>query len=108
MVPLVTLAVLMLHAPPALTPRVERTVPAATAPTPALDEPEAPSVRVEHEWVRLPRPRPPQLSRPRPWRSTRMAVAPPPDSRATMVAKARRALIGDGRYRPEPFPRLER
>jgi len=46
----------------------------------------------------------------------RVAAAPPsrrpdPVQLATtrqvgMVAKARRALVGDGRYRPEPFPRI--
>ena len=106
--PLVMLAVLMVHPPPASAPRVDLTpVPPVVAPRTA---PEAadPSVRVEHELVRLPRPRPQQINRPVQWRSARLAAAESSDSRPTLILRARRAFVGDGRYKPEPFPRLGR
>ena len=105
---LVMLAVLMLHPPPASAPRVDlRPVPPVVAPRTA---PEAadPSVRVEHELVRLPRPRPQPINRPVQWRSARLAAAESSDSRPTLILRARRAFVGDGRYKPEPFPRLGR
>ena len=106
--PLIMLAVLMLHPPPASAPRVDLTaVPPVVAPQTA---PEAadPSVRVVHELVRLPKPRPQHINPPVHWRSARLAAPEPSDSRPTLIVRARRAFVGDGRYKPEPFPRLER
>ena len=106
--PLIMLAVLMLHPPPASSPRVEPTaVPPVVAPQ-ISPEPAGPSVRVEHQLVRLPKPRPQHINRPPQWRSTRLAAAEPSESRPAFILRARRALVGDGRYKPEPFPRLER
>ena len=39
--------------------------------------------------------------------ATRLA-ANEPDGRVRFVVRARRAFLGDGRFRPEPFPRLDR
>ena len=106
--PLIMLAVLMLHPPPASSPRVDQiAVPPVVAPQLSPDA-EDPSVRVEHELVRLPKPRPQHLNRPVQWRSTRLAAAQPSESRPTLIVRARRVFVGDGRYKPEPFPRLER
>jgi hypothetical protein len=65
---------------------------------------EAPSVRLEHELVEVV----PLAASPPAARAVVHAV----DKRAKrstqpehFVARARRALMGDGRYRPEPFPR---
>ena len=86
-------------------------------------EPE-PSVRVEHELVALPpiarvSPRPEARRAARGDRAPTVSAAAPrttdpqapaPAVRAgrdrTMLEKARRAFVGNGRYRPEPFPRV--
>ncbi|MGH9307814.1 MAG: hypothetical protein ACRD1U_00475 [Vicinamibacterales bacterium] len=62
----------------------------------------ADSVRLSHELIEV---RIPTRATPRP-----RAVAPPRSPRAEsrrprFVERARRVLVGDGRYRPEPFPR---
>lgn len=121
MVPVMMLAVLMLYPPSASSP--SRTRPDIQLPaSPGVGEPPTPSVRVEHELVRLPRQlvrlprsRLPEVSRPRPWRSTRLSMTEEAETRRPLIVRARRvvvgarrAVIGDGRYRPEPFPRLER
>jgi hypothetical protein len=112
MVPLMMLAVLMLYPPPTSSPRVELMaarplpVPQASPGIPASPEDAGPSVRIEHELVRLPKPRPERINRPQ-WRSTRMAAAEPADPRAPLMVRARRAFTGDGRYKPEPFPRVD-
>lgn len=102
------LAVLMLYPPPAFSPRVDpmRIEPPVAAPQ-ALPEGSDPSVRIEHELVRLPKPRPQRINRPAQWRSTRLAAAEPTDLRPPLLGRARRVLVGDGRYKPEPFPRPE-
>ena len=104
-VPLVAFAFLMLHPPLGERPRREP----VTAPLPAVSQPlpasVAPSVRIEHELVRLPKPAP-RAARPSAWRSTRMAMVQPPEGRAPLIVRASRALVGDGRFKPEPFPRL--
>jgi hypothetical protein len=106
LVPLVAFAVLMLHPPVTGRPPQSQAAPAIQAPlmAPALT---APSVRVQHELVRLPR-RAPRINRPPTWRPTRMALANQPYGRAPLLVRASRALVGDGRYKPEPFPRLGR
>jgi hypothetical protein len=106
MVPLFAFAVLVLHPPVTGRPPQPQAAPAiqAPAPAPALT---VPSVRVQHELVRLPKPAP-RANRPPAWRSTRMALANPPYGRAALLVRASRALVGDGRYKPEPFPRLSR
>ena len=102
-----TLAVLMLHPPPASSPRVDPTAVRPVAAPVSGPESAGPSVRIEHELVRLPKPRPQRVTRPTQWRSTRLAAAEPADPQAPLFVRARRAFVGDGRYKPEPFPRLE-
>jgi hypothetical protein len=66
---------------------------------------EAPSVRVEHELIEVPLrlPQPPAARTVATHAVDRRARhSPQPEH---FVARARRALFGDGRYRPEPFPR---
>lgn len=106
--PLIMLAVLMLHPPPASSPRVDLTTVTPVAAPRTSPDAAAPSVRVERELVRLPNPRPQHINRPVQWRSTRLAAAEPSESRPTLIVRARRAFVGDGRYKPEPFPKLER
>src|SRR5262245_3470417 len=106
--PLIMLAVLMLHPPPASSPRVDPT-PVRPVVEPQISPAVAdPFLRIEHELVRLPNPRPQRLTPPAQFRTTRMAAAEPAESRAPLIVRARRAFGGDGRYKPEPFPRLER
>lgn len=107
MVPLMMLAVLMLHPPPASSPLVDRTAVQPVAAPVSEPETAGPSVRIEHELVQLPKPRPHRINRPAQWRSTRLAAAEPTDRHAPLFIRARRAFIGDGRYKPEPFPRIE-
>ena len=75
--------------------------PGAPAPGPA--EADAPSIQIEHEVVEVPlvRPRAPRLpALPQiPRRAAREASPSPPSARVA------RLILGDGRYRPEPFPR---
>ena len=107
MVPLFAFAVLMLHPPLAERPRREPvTAPLAPVPQPPPAS-VAPSVRIQHELVRLPKPAP-RAPRPPAWRSTRMALAHEPTGRTPLIVRASRALVGDGRFKPEPFPRLAR
>ena len=78
-------------------------------------------VRIEHEVVRIP------VTAPRPMKSTRLAQPvplprversrvesqplrasnPPLDPERGLVGKAVKRIVGDGRYRPEPFPRVK-
>ncbi len=53
--------------------------------------------------MRPPKPAP-RLRRTLP--TTRLAYGP--TRQETLSSRARRALLGDGRFRPEPFPRLDR
>jgi hypothetical protein len=106
--PLMMLAVLMLHPPPASSPRVDSPAVRPVVVPQTSAEMAGPSVRVEHELVRLPKPRPQRINRPAQSRSTRLTAAEPAASRASLIVRARRAFVGDGRYKPEPFPRLER
>ena len=89
-------------------PNIVRQVPNAVAsPEP---EPEMQSVRVEHEFITVAdtvtaaeqtdRVMPPARLHSASF-SRRPPLAPSP---RTFAQKARRALLGDGRYRPEPFP----
>ncbi len=107
MVPLMMLAVLMLHPPPASSPHVGGTTVRTVAAPVSQPDSAGPSVRIEHELVKLPKPRRPRINRPAQWRSTRLAAAEPVAPQAPLLVRARRALVGDGRYRPEPFPRLD-
>ncbi len=101
----VALAALIMYPPPA---QVGVGDPQTAAP--AGKAPPAPksSVTVEHELIQvepMPRPKPaPRLRRPLP--STRLAYGAP--RQETLVTRARRKFLGDGRFRPEPFPRLDR
>jgi hypothetical protein len=66
-----------------------------------------PSVRIDHQLIEVPVPRPPPRPTRRPSfaksdRSARHARRP----EEALAARARRLIVGDGQYRPEPFPRL--
>ena len=109
MVPLFAFAVLLLH-PPLGAPGSERAATPAAVTEPPPSAP-TPSVRIEHELVKLPKakPQPHRVKRPSQWRSTRLAMNDPaPASRTPLLVRASRAVIGDGRYKPEPFPKLDR
>ncbi|MBA2302015.1 MAG: hypothetical protein H0W08_05225 [Acidobacteria bacterium] len=95
--------------------RVGSPAPSAT-PSPA--EPR-PSVQVRHELIAIPVPMarvinrraapPPAFraalnGRPVPRPATRQAGQSAPD--VHLLEKARRVVVGDGRHKPEPFPRL--
>lgn len=62
-------------------------------------------VEVRHEFVTIAAPTMDRVV------EVRSVAAPRPVRRARpgdpLLAKARRALLGDGRYRPEPFPRVK-
>jgi hypothetical protein len=95
--------------------------PMISAATPAAElvagRPTMSHVKVRHELITVaaapvPSPRrarmaaagPPKLAAPR-------QTSPPlpeqqASSEATLLGKARRAIVGDGRHRPEPFPRV--
>jgi hypothetical protein len=65
----------------------------------------APSVRIEHRLIQIvPLPTPTLRARPVVPAVNRVTDSRKPESNH-LVARARRALVGDGRYRPEPFPR---
>lgn len=68
-----------------------------------------PSVILQHQLIQIepaPRPKPvPRLRRAVP--STRLAYGPLL-RRDNLASRARRVVLGDGRFRPEPFPRLDR
>jgi hypothetical protein len=87
---------------------------AAESPVAAMPAAPANAVRVEHELVVVPKAPPAvkQLVRPRMPRrgapAVRLASVPKPLRPASspgFVARAGRTLLGDGEYRPEPFPR---
>jgi hypothetical protein len=94
-------AILLFRAPAGSPPAKSETV------APALIDP--PGVRVEHELVAASVVREPVTRR-------AAAAAPPPADPVTrphtrpegFLSKARRTIIGDGRHRPEPFPRVRR
>ena len=68
-----------------------------------------PSVIIQHQLIQIepaPKPKPvPRVRRAVP--STRMAYDPLL-RRDNLASRARRVVLGDGRFRPEPFPRLDR
>jgi hypothetical protein len=102
---IVALLALTVYPPPAQVgvPDPQTAVPAAkVSPAPKS------SVTVEHQLIQVePMPRPKPVPRLRPaLPSTRLAYLPP--AQDTLVARARRKFLGDGRFRPEPFPRLDR
>ena len=86
-------------------PNMVRPVPeAAASPEP---EPEARAVHIEHEFITLadiaPPPQKPDRVVAARFHSTAASPRPVTPPR-TLAQKARRALLGDGRHRPEPFP----
>jgi hypothetical protein len=105
---IVALAALTMYPPPAQVGErnPQTAAPAATAAK--LPPAPKPSVTVEHQLIQvepMPPPKPaPRLRRALP--STRLAYGP--TRQDTLVSRARRAVLGDGRFRPEPFPRLDR
>jgi hypothetical protein len=102
---IVALLALTVYPPPAQVgvPDPQAAVPAAT-----VSQAPKSSVTVEHQLIQvepMPRPKPvPRLRSALP--STRLAYLPPHQD--SLVARARRKFLGDGRFRPEPFPRLDR
>ena len=73
----------------------------------------AESVQVRHEFVVVPLPErvdtrraaaEPSSARPRPSTARRNPTVRPRPSES-LLDRTRRAFLGDGRYRPEPFPR---
>jgi hypothetical protein len=100
----------------------ERPGPMISAATPAAEPVAAPPpsshVKIRHEFITV------ATAPVRPTPRTRMAAAGPPKpaappppspspprvqpagSEPTLLEKARRAIVGDGRHRPEPFPRV--
>jgi hypothetical protein len=106
LVSIVALAALTMYPPPAQVG--VRDPQTATAPAPKVPSPPKSSVTLEHqliqvEPIRPPKP-PPRLRRALP--VTRLAYGTP--HQETLVTRARRKFLGDGRFRPEPFPRLDR
>jgi len=89
-------------APPATAVPVAPVPMTTEAATPAF--PPA-SVRIEHQLIDVQ----PAAARPPQWRSVARAQNSRPYGRRAdpgpFVSRARRVLVGDGRYRPEPFPR---
>jgi hypothetical protein len=75
----------------------------ADTPLPAL-----PSVTVEHDYLRIA----PRVVAPTPSNYRRISaprvVTPEQKSARGLFARAARAVLGDGRHRPEPFPRPHR
>ena len=86
-------------------PNMVRQMPEAVASS--EPEPDARAVRIEHEFITLTDAAPPAEKTHRVM-SARLASTPgsrrPVTPPRTFAQKARRALLGDGRYRPEPFP----
>jgi hypothetical protein len=84
-------------------PAAQVTLPAAAPRAPQ------PSVIIQHQLIQIeptPTPRPvPRVRRAVP--STRLAYEPLL-RRDNLASRARRVVLGDGRFRPEPFPRLDR
>jgi hypothetical protein len=78
-------------------------------PVSAAPDGDGQTVRVEHEFVSLPASPEPLADAAAVGNVERAATLPlrravPPAAR-TPGSKAKRALLGDGRHRPEPFPR---
>src|SRR5688500_6566781 len=100
-------ALTMSPAPAQVGVRDPQTAPAA-APASKVSPAPKPSVTLEHQLIQVEPIRPPKpaprLRRPLP--STRLAYGAP--HQEPLVTRARRKFLGDGRFRPEPFPRLDR
>jgi hypothetical protein len=70
-------------------------------------EPEALAVHIEHEFITLTDIAPPPQNPDREVAARLRSTAPsrhPVTPLRTFAQRARRALLGDGRHRPEPFP----
>jgi hypothetical protein len=102
----VALAALILYPSPA---QEEVRAPQTGVPTAALRSVPSPSVTLQHQLIQI---EPLRRQKPAP----RMRRTLPPTRLAyatltrpgTIAARARRVVLGDGRFRPEPFPHLER
>ena len=103
---IVALAALTVYPPPAQVG--VRDTEAATAPASKVPQAPGASVTLEHQLIQVEPMRPPKpaprLRRALP--TTRLAYGP--TRQDTLASRARRAVLGDGRFRPEPFPRLDR
>jgi hypothetical protein len=108
LVMIVALAALTMYPPPAQVGEIKGTE--VTMPAPAAAKAPLPSVTLQHQLIQIePAPRPrPTLRLRRQLPATRLASASGPIRTDSLVARARRAVVGDGRFRPEPFPRLDR
>lgn len=103
------LAIVSLTSLLCLLPSLGEAPPAATSEVPApASTSAAPAVRIQHEIVTVPYavPRARTIAPGGRFRSARALPRRPTD--VTAVARARRMLLGDGTYRPEPFPRPTR
>jgi hypothetical protein len=106
LLPLAAVAAFLLFPAVELWPQGQPETPRTTG---ELAAPPPPAIRLEHQIIEV---QPPKAAK----RAPRRRVAPAATRLAsisvqgdtTLVARARRAVLGDGRYRPEPFPRLER
>ena len=82
----------------------------AESPVGAVRRPAAPAVTIEHRLVeaRQPQARTPVAPRrraPLPARRAAVQLAAATSRPAGLAVRAGRMLLGDGRFRPEPFPR---
>ena len=89
-------------------PTIEIPGPSTAAPLDASRPPVSPAlpaIRLEHQLIEVPAaaPRPPVRRR---VEGPQVKLAAGSGGDADLITRARRAFVGDGRYRPEPFPRL--
>jgi hypothetical protein len=105
LLPLAAVAAFLLFPPAQLSPQGQ----AGAGPASRQLAPPPPAIKLEHRIIEVQPPK--AVNRPPRRRvapvATRLASLQAPGA-GTLVARARRAVIGDGRYRPEPFPRLDR
>ena len=102
---IVALAALVVYPPPAQVG--VRDLQTVTTPGSKVAQPPKPSVTLEHQLIQVEPMRPPKPARlRRALPTTRLAYGP--TRQDTLGSRARRAVLGDGRFRPEPFPRLDR
>jgi hypothetical protein len=91
------------HAPPALLASPDPPSASTEAIDSPLDAAASDSVRIEHELIGVRAPKRPKVRAPR--LSPLPAVRQAQTGSRNVVARASRVLVGNGRYRPEPFPR---
>ncbi len=82
----------------------------AESPVQALVNSTPADIRIEHQLIQVaesptPRRRPPTVAVSRVASVRKPAQRSRQETQETLVVRAGRLLMGDGRYRPEPFPR---